>query len=75
MSHIVHIYFSVSNVAKSTKVGLTDFLVKPARLHTGDIGYYDERENLFLVDRLKELIKVISMSAVIKIRNKKWLKI
>ena len=45
------------------------------RLHTGDIGYYDERENLFLVDRLKELIKVISRSAGIKIRNKKWLKI
>ena len=45
------------------------------RLHTGDIGYYDERENLFLVDRLKELIKVISMSAGIKIRNKKWLPI
>ena len=29
------------------------------RLYTGDIGYYDSGENLFLVDRLKELIKVL----------------
>ena len=27
-------------------------------LHTGDIGYYDEEENVFIVDRVKELIKV-----------------
>lgn len=26
-------------------------------LHTGDIGYYDERHEWFIVDRLKELIK------------------
>lgn len=27
-------------------------------LHTGDIAYYDEDEHIFVVDRLKELIKV-----------------
>merc|ERR1712059_159151 len=27
-------------------------------LHTGDIGHYDQDENIFIVDRLKELIKV-----------------
>lgn len=26
-------------------------------LHSGDIGYYDEKKHFFLVDRLKELIK------------------
>ncbi len=27
-------------------------------LHTGDIALYDEEERFFIVDRLKELIKV-----------------
>jgi 4-coumarate--CoA ligase len=27
-------------------------------LHTGDMGYYDNHSHLFIVDRLKELIKV-----------------
>lgn len=27
-------------------------------LRTGDIGYYDGDENLYIVDRMKELIKV-----------------
>lgn len=30
---------------------------KDAWLHTGDIGYYDENHEWFIVDRLKELIK------------------
>lgn len=27
-------------------------------LRTGDIGYYDENEEFYITDRLKELIKV-----------------
>lgn len=27
-------------------------------LSTGDIGYYDENRNFYIVDRIKELIKV-----------------
>ena len=26
-------------------------------LHSGDIGYYDNEGNIFIVDRLKDLIK------------------
>lgn len=26
-------------------------------LHTGDVGYYDEDEDIFIVDRIKDLIK------------------
>jgi long-subunit acyl-CoA synthetase (AMP-forming) len=27
-------------------------------LHTGDMGYYDEEKDFYIVDRYKELIKV-----------------
>lgn len=30
---------------------------KEGWLHTGDIGFVDEEEELFIVDRLKEIIK------------------
>lgn len=35
----------------------TDAMVKNGWLHTGDIGFYDEDFEFFIVDRIKELIK------------------
>merc|ERR1711970_717182 len=41
------------NNSKATAESIVD-----GWLHSGDIGYYDENKNVFIVDRLKELIKV-----------------
>ncbi|KAG2543419.1 4-coumarate--CoA ligase-like 1 [Panicum virgatum] len=38
-------------------VQATEFTIKQGWMHTGDIGYFDEGGQLFVVDRLKELIK------------------
>ena len=36
----------------------TEETIKNGWLHSGDIAYHDENGNIFIVDRLKELIKV-----------------
>ena len=38
---------------KATKAAIDD----DGFLHTGDVGYYDEDEYFYIVDRVKELIK------------------
>lgn len=33
------------------------YTIREGWLHSGDMGYYDENEDFYVVDRLKELIK------------------
>ena len=40
---------------------------KDGWLRSGDIGYYDKDGFLFLVDRIKELIKVKGMQVILSI--------
>ena len=40
-------------------------------LHTGDIAYYDDDKQFFIVDRLKDLIKVKGFQVIILTRDSK----
>lgn len=42
-------------------------------LHTGDIAYYDERNQFYIVDRLKELIKVKGLQVRCKIIHRHYI--
>ena len=42
----------------SSQTHSLETLTEDGYLKTGDIGYYDDDEDFFIVDRLKELIKV-----------------
>jgi len=50
------------NNEKATK----ECIDSDAWFHTGDIGYYDKEKCFYIVDRLKELIKVKGMQVYIK---------
>ena len=39
-------------------IGISAKYTKSSFVVAGDIGYHDERGNLYVVDRIKELIKV-----------------
>ncbi|GLJ40646.1 hypothetical protein SUGI_0839160 [Cryptomeria japonica] len=49
-SNIMAGYFNNPNATKDT-------MDRDGWLHTGDLGFFDENGNLFIVDRIKELIK------------------
>lgn len=50
-------------------VEATAATIKNGWLHTGDIGYYDGNENIYIVDRLKELIKVKGSQVSVRVNG------
>lgn len=54
ISHVIITYFAgyYNNEEETARI-----IDNNGWLHTGDIGYIDDDENVFIVDRIKELIK------------------
>ena len=60
-----HCMLGYSNNEEANK----EIFVDDGRMRTGDIGYFDEDGNIYIVDRIKELIKVKGLQVIIELHQ------